>query len=1167
MPRRRSSGELPLPNGWEEARDFDGRVFYIDHNTRQTSWIDPRDRLTKPLTFADCVGDELPLGWEIVYDPQAGIYYIDHINQITQIEDPRAQWRREQERMLKEYLVVAQEALNAKKEIYQVKKQRLELAQEEYQQLHDLCENDNISHVSSYSGSSSNTKYNPDQIKAEIASRREGVSRLKRELAQMKEELQYKEKGVETLQEIDRKMSDSQTNYKLDEAQEIMNELRTIKKSITLGEKEKQDLIQSLATLTDEFRNSCCIENSLQDLQMNPSLASECLSQQFCEAGSQTDIIGEFSSDGRSKLADRVRLSWQYEEAKKRVSSIQLQLAHLDNESWPGRAEVDWDRVQLIREKEALLQELQLISQQKRLPEELARLEVERQRLEDDIQRAQSIPGQEFAERMLLQDKRNCLLRQLEEATRLTTYLHSQLKSLTASSLTVSSSSSRGSLASSCGSLASSRGSLSSVSFTDIYGLPQYETDASIDLGCYLQFDLLPFDTIAKDPSFIDHLGLTKPRRSLDPPQSLASLSSRSSLSSLSPPSSPLDTPYLSASRDSPLAQMNEEFEELLGRSDSEHLRLQAQAVCHDLQEAASAQGAGASLSDAKLCQDVDPRARLAVQGAGVVTLRTDSALKAGRRMRRVSTGFSDDSVATDSGVFEALGKRPEDADETLYDTSSITFDPPQIKMGLVYDHREECLITHILQLRNLTALQVKDGNRVFIRTSLLPIDPGTLFTFCSKALEVQALMTFNESFQIPVAPSMLRLKTVQLDICSIDQQMQEELLGVVQISLADIERPGEMLLHWYQLLTFSSMGTIPERTSKQGYSTGAVAKLTDSEMKDAVSMLLARTTAQLEAVEKQLAEERVKLECTEEEIQEEMKEEKTKAASERSWQAESVDSGCSNSAQLSPQYPVVEQLSGMDRNGSQLHEFTEQVSQFTAVRMRVPRLKVDKETNTDVPFPEEVMIRPKERSSRRSRGSPFVRSSTIVRSQTFSPGARSQYVCRLYRSDSDSSTLPKRSPFIRNALERRTLRYKQPSFKTPLVEHPTRTSLDLELDLQASRTKQRRLNEELAALRELKQRLQESRVRGQADLLQSILRDEEFRALLKEAERQAKQTKLEQRQDQTAEKMLKKAAKEVYQLRGKSQKEPLQVQSFREKMAFFTRARINIPPLPADDV
>ncbi|XP_038658500.1 protein WWC3 isoform X1 [Scyliorhinus canicula] len=1170
MPRRRSSGELPLPNGWEEARDFDGRVFYIDHNTRQTSWIDPRDRLTKPLTFADCVGDELPLGWEIVYDPQAGIYYIDHVNQVTQIEDPRAQWRREQERMLKEYLVVAQEALNAKKEIYLVKKQRLELAQEEYQQLHELCENDSISYVSSYSGSSSNTKYDPDQIKAEIASRREGVSRLKRELAQMKEELQYKEKGVETLQEIDRKMSDSQTNYKLDEAQEIMNELRTIKKSITLGEKERQDLIQSLARLTDEFRNSCCIENSLQDLQTNARLASECLSQQFCEAGSQTDIIGEFSCGGRSKLADKVRLSWQYEEAKKRVSSIQLQLAQLDNETWPGRAEADWARLQLIREKEALLQELQLISQQKRMPEELARLEAERQRLEDDVQRAVSIPCQEFAERMMLQEKRNCLLRQLEEATRLTTYLHSQLKSLTASSLTVSSGSSRSSLASSCGSLASSRGSLSSVSFTDIYGLPQYETDALIDLGCYLQFDLLPFDTIAKDPSFVDHLGLSnlsKPRRSLDPPQSLASLSSRSSLSSLSPPSSPLDTPYLSASRDSPLAQMNEEFEELVMRSESEALRIQAQAVCHNLQEAASSQILGASLGDIKVTQDMDSRGRPPVQGVGAVTLRTDRATKAGRRVRRVSTGFSDDSLATDSGVFEALNKRPEDADEVLYDHSSITFDPPQIKMGLMYDHRDECLMIHILQLRNIAVLQVKDGNKVYIRISLLPHEPGTTFTFCSKTLDVQALVTFSESFQVPVPPSMLRVKTVQLDICSIDQQLQEELLGVVQISLADFERPSEMLLQWYQLLTFSSIGTIPERNSSQFSSSGAVGKLTDSEMKDAVSMLLARTTAQLEAVEKQLAEERVKLECTEEEIQEEMKEEKTEAVSERSWQAESVDSGCSNSAQLSPQYPAVETLSGLDGHGSQLHELAEQVSHLASIRMRVPRIKVDKETNTEEPFPEEVMIRPKERGSRRSRGSPFVRSSTIVRSQTFSPGARSQYVCRLYRSDSDSSTLPKRSPFIRNALERRTLRYKQPSFKTPLVEHPTRTSLDLELDLQASRTRQRRLNEELNALRELKQRLEESRTRGKADLPHWILRDERFRNLLKEAERQAKQPKSEQRQEQAAEKMLKKAAKEVYQLRGQSQKEPLQVQSFREKMAFFTRARINIPPLPADDV
>lgn len=49
------------------------------------------------------------------------------------------------------------------------------------------------------------------------------------------------------------------------------------------------------------------------------------------------------------------------------------------------------------------------------------------------------------------------------------------------------------------------------------------------------------------------------------------------------------------------------------------------------------------------------------------------------------------------------------------------------------------------------------------------------------------------------------------------------------------------------------------------------------------MTVLLARTTAQLQAVERELAEERVKLEYTEEEILEmERKEEQAEAVSER---------------------------------------------------------------------------------------------------------------------------------------------------------------------------------------------------------------------------------------------------------------------------------------------
>ncbi|KAM7044319.1 protein WWC3 isoform 3-T3 [Molossus nigricans] len=1193
--RGRESSELPLPAGWEEARDYDGRVFYIDHNTRQTSWIDPRDRITKPLTFADCVGDELPLGWETVYDKQIGIYYMDHINKLTQIEDPREQWRREQERMLKEYLIVAQEALNAKKEIYQIKQQRFELAQEEFQQLHKMCEDDSRSYASSFSGYSTNTKYDPHQIKAEIASRRDRLSRLKRELAQMKQELQYKEKGVETLQEIDRKMSNAHTNYKLDEAQAIMSELRTIKKAIYTGEKERRELMQSLAKLTDGFRNNFSLTEPQQEFLHHPGALGD--PQQFCDAGSQTDIIGEFVFDDKTRLVDRVRLNWQYEEARKRVSNIQQQLAQLDSESWPGMAEADRDRLQLIKEKEALLQELQLIIQQRRPVEDVARLEEEKRRLEEEIQRARATSVQGATERILLQEKRNCLLMQLEEATRLTSYLQSQLKSLSASTLTVSSGSSRGSLASSRGSLASSRGSLSSVSFTDIYGLPQYDKP---DAECsqLLRFDLIPFDSLARDAPFSDPpgpLGFHKQRRSLDTPQSLASLSSRSSLSSLSPPSSPLDTPFLPASRDSPLAPLGDNLE-VPGLGTLDRLRAQASALGEEDLQGAASLPPHALPGDGEGPRERGPQVAPIATGT-TVTLREDGAKRSERRARRVSVCLSDYSLATDSGVFEPPTKRTEDADESAHGDTCV-IEGPQIHVGYWHDIGNECLLVNVLQLKNFAGLVVKEDCKIHVRVYLPSLDSGAPDTYCSKAVEFQAPLVFNDVFRIPVHSSMLTLKSLQLYVCSVNPQLQEELLGIAQINLANCTSPSEMQLRWYSVQVFTSPELPRARESQRveksstrepvlgpaaTVAAAAAAAAAASGKTDAVTVLLARTTAQLQAVERELAEERVKLEYTEEEILEmERKEEQAEAVSERrepvplaerfagfatstfrSWQADSVDSGCSSCAQTSPPHPEP-CCTGVDSIHG--HPFAGQADPYNSEKVQPVPLKVDKETNTEDLFPEEVAILPKERPIHRARGSPFVRSSTIVRSQTFSPGARNQYVCRLYRSDSDSSTLPRKSPFVRNTLERRTLRYKQ-SCRSSLAELMARTSLDLELDLQASRTRQRQLNEEICTLRELRQRLEDAQLRGQTDLPHWVLRDERFRSLLKEAERQTRQTKLDFHQEQAAEKMLKKASKGVCQLRGQNHKEPIQVQTFREKIAFFTRPRINIPPLPADDV
>lgn len=66
----------------------------------------------------------------------------------TQLEDPRAQWQREQEVMLREYLDVAKDSLSAQKEIYQVKEQRLRLAQQEYRQLNDAWRDKSTSQTS-----------------------------------------------------------------------------------------------------------------------------------------------------------------------------------------------------------------------------------------------------------------------------------------------------------------------------------------------------------------------------------------------------------------------------------------------------------------------------------------------------------------------------------------------------------------------------------------------------------------------------------------------------------------------------------------------------------------------------------------------------------------------------------------------------------------------------------------------------------------------------------------------------------------------------------------------------------------------------------------------------------------------------------------------------------
>ncbi|XP_027551077.1 membrane-associated guanylate kinase, WW and PDZ domain-containing protein 3 isoform X1 [Neopelma chrysocephalum] len=86
----------PLPKNWEMAYTDTGMIYFIDHNTKTTTWLDPR-LCKKAKAPEDCEDGELPYGWEKIEDPQYGTYYVDHINQKTQFENPVLEAKRKKQ--------------------------------------------------------------------------------------------------------------------------------------------------------------------------------------------------------------------------------------------------------------------------------------------------------------------------------------------------------------------------------------------------------------------------------------------------------------------------------------------------------------------------------------------------------------------------------------------------------------------------------------------------------------------------------------------------------------------------------------------------------------------------------------------------------------------------------------------------------------------------------------------------------------------------------------------------------------------------------------------------------------------------------------------------------------------------------------------------------------
>ncbi|KAH9269076.1 hypothetical protein BASA83_008952 [Batrachochytrium salamandrivorans] len=100
----------PLPAGWEQRITPEGRSYFVDHNTRTTTWLDPRrvqqqqpnrastqqlnaGQAASQLAVAQQQSQQalgpLPSGWEMRMTNTGRIYFVDHNAKITTWDDPR----------------------------------------------------------------------------------------------------------------------------------------------------------------------------------------------------------------------------------------------------------------------------------------------------------------------------------------------------------------------------------------------------------------------------------------------------------------------------------------------------------------------------------------------------------------------------------------------------------------------------------------------------------------------------------------------------------------------------------------------------------------------------------------------------------------------------------------------------------------------------------------------------------------------------------------------------------------------------------------------------------------------------------------------------------------------------------------------------------------------
>lgn len=241
-----------LPPNWEELIDAEtGQPYYVDHNTRTTSWVDPRDVFVKPLTFAECEADELPLGWELAQDPDVGLYFIDHNSWSTQLEDPRDPGRgRRQAHTLRQAISTAELHLEDGTGRMNELQARLRAAQQALDRLR---------------GKRQSTRPLSRQrlrLDEEAAGVGRHIEALRSEIDALRHQMQRDARGLDLLRDVDVR---GESQYGLSDARSAMAEMRRTQSMLQKEQAHRaqleralleRDLAREQQAATEEMRRS-----------------------------------------------------------------------------------------------------------------------------------------------------------------------------------------------------------------------------------------------------------------------------------------------------------------------------------------------------------------------------------------------------------------------------------------------------------------------------------------------------------------------------------------------------------------------------------------------------------------------------------------------------------------------------------------------------------------------------------------------------------------------------------------------------------------------------------------------------------------------------------------------------------------------------------------------